>query len=214
VCALQQYSTYTPPRDDYTEAYRASRGTPPPPNMQVAPYRDAYDDRRSSAGYSEPPSHRHSHEHRSSNAGYYDEPARPHSRGEGHRGSVGGEKGPRHGSSASHHDGVKDIGASLLGAAVGGFAGHEVGHGGVATLIGAVAGGVAGHKLEGRHEKHKEERKRKEGEVAEKRHPEGPYGYAEGRRPRRRSSRSRGGRSESSGSETDSSYERRHHHRH
>jgi hypothetical protein len=184
--------------------------------MQVAPYRDAYDDRRSSAGYSEPPSHRHSHEHRSSNAGYYDEPARPHSRGEGHRGSVGGEKGPRHGSSASHHDGVKDIGASLLGAAVGGFAGHEVGHGGVATLIGAVAGGVAGHKLEGRREKHKEERerKRKEGEVAEKRHPEGPYGYAEGRRPRRRSSRSRGGRSESSGSETDSSYERRHHHRH
>jgi hypothetical protein len=185
--------------------------------MQVAPYRDGYDDRRSSAGYSEP-SHHHHHEHRSSNASYYDEPIRPHSRGEGHRGSVGGERGLGHSAGgASHHDGVKDIGASLLGAAVGGFAGHEVGHGGVATLIGAVAGGFAGHKLEGRHEKHKEEKKRRVSEaMGGSRHPEGPYGvrgYAEGRRRRRRS-RSGGGRSESSGSETDSSYERRHHGRH
>jgi Glycine zipper 2TM domain len=184
--------------------------------MQVAPYRDGYDDRRSSAGYSEAPSsqhHHHSHEHQGGSVGYYDESVRPHSRGEGHHGSVGGEKGLGHGSSGgSHQEGVKDIGASLLGAAVGGFAGHEVGHGGVATLIGAVAGGVAGHKLEERHERHKEERERKKREnaIADRGYPDGPYGgYAEGRR---RQARSR--ESESSGSETDSSYERRHNHRH
>jgi hypothetical protein len=185
--------------------------------MQVAPYRDPYDDRRSSTGSSEPSSqqqHHHHHEHRSSNAGYYDEPARPHSRGEGHHGSVGGDgQGHRHSSSGSHHDGAKDIGASLLGAAVGGLAGHESGHGGVSTLLGAVAGGVAGHKLEERYERHKEERERKGSEsevVVGKRHAEGPYaGHREGRR-RRVKTRD----SESSGSETDSSYERRRHHRH
>jgi len=186
--------------------------------MQVAPYRDPYDDRRSSTGYSEPSSQQqqqhHHHEHRSSNAGYYDEPARPHSQGEGYHGSVGGdERGHRHSSSGSHHDGVKDIGASLLGAAVGGLAGHEIGHGGVSTLLGVVAGGVAGHKLEERHERHKEERerKRKESEVAVgKRYPEGPYaGHREGGKRQVRTQDS-----ESSGSETDSSYERRRHHRH
>lgn len=180
--------------------------------MQVAPYHDQYDDRRSSTGYSEP-SHHH-HEHRSSNAGYYDEPARSRSRGDGHRGSVGGEKDRGHGSSVSHHDGAKDVGASLLGAAVGGFAGHELGHGAAATLIGAVAGGVVGHKLESRHEKHKEERerKRKESEVGYRRYPDGPY--ADGGDGHRRS-RSRGGGSESGGeSDSDDSYERRHHHHH
>jgi len=184
--------------------------------MQVAPYQEPYDDRRSSAAYSEP-SHHHRHEHRSSTAGSYDEPARSLSRGEGHRGSVGSERSFGHGSSGKHHNAAKDIGASLLGAAVGGLAGHEVGHGGVATLIGAVAGGVAGHELETRHEKHKEERerRRKESALGAAGYPTGPYAtreYAEGRRARRRN-HSRG-MSESSGSETDSSYERRHHHRH
>jgi hypothetical protein len=178
--------------------------------MQVAPYRDQYDDRRSSTGYSEP-SHHH-HEHRSSNAGYYDEPVRSHSRGSGHRGSVAGEKGPNHHSSVSHHDGAKDIGASLLGAAVGGLAGHEIGHGAAATLIGAVAGGVVGHKLESRHEKHKEEREReRRGSGAEhRRYPEGPYADdGDGR------SRSIGERSDSGGeSDSDDSHKRRHHHHH
>lgn len=178
--------------------------------MQVAPYRDPYDDQRSSTGYSDGSApHHHSHEHRGSAADYYDDPARPRSRGEGHRSSVSGEKGLGHSSGASHHSGAKDIGASLLGAAVGGFAGHEIGHGKVSALIGAVAGGVAGHKLEGKYERRQEERerKRRESEVVERRYAEGPYaGYREGRRRRRRISED-----DSSGSETDSSYERRHH---
>jgi uncharacterized protein YcfJ len=91
------------------------------------------------------------------------------------------------------------------------LAGHEIGHGKVATLLGAVAGGVAGHELEERHERHEEERERREDEkVAEKRHPEGPYvGDREGRRRRAKTRDNEG-----SGSETDSSHERRHHHHH
>jgi hypothetical protein len=181
--------------------------------MQVAPYHDQYDDRRSSTDYPET-SHHHHREHRPSNADYYDEPARSRSRGSGHRGSIDGEKDRGHGSSVSHHSGAKDIGASLLGAAVGGFAGHELGHGGAATLIGAVAGGVVGHKLESRHEKHKEERERERrgNEEDYRRYPEGPYADDGDGHSR---SLSRGGRSDS-GSEGDSddSYKRRHHHHH
>ena len=46
----------------------------------------------------------------------------------------------------------------MIGGAVGAFAGHELGHNGIASGLGALAGVFAGHELEKRHEKKKDRR--------------------------------------------------------
>ena len=93
---------------------------------------------------------------------------------------------------------------------MGGFAGHEVGHNGVATILGAVAGAYGGHKLEGKHEEKKEEKRRRAKEGRGPRHEVGPY--ADGGR---RQSRGIGGEREYDDESSESEYEdrpRRHHH--
>jgi uncharacterized protein YcfJ len=91
-------------------------------------------------------------------------------------------------------------------------AGHELGHSNnLITVAGALAGAYAGHKLEVKHEKDKQKKERREGEV----YDEDDYGSRRSRsisRSRRRSASRR--RSESSSSdESDSSRRRRRHHR-
>lgn len=50
-------------------------------------------------------------------------------------------------------EGERGLGATLIGAAGGGFLGHEVGGGALATIGGMIAGAVGANKLEGRRER-------------------------------------------------------------
>ena len=171
--------------------------------MQVGSYREDYDDRRpSSASYGSYP------EHRQSNAGYYTPPSaydeRSHDRRRRHDSRAESES--YRGGEKKNHDAAKSVGATLLGGAVGAFAGHEVGHGGLATVIGAVAGAYGGHKLEQKREKSKEKR-------AEEREHHSQHGdyvdpYNGGKPRSRRVSGSSDSDSDSDGGG------RRYHHRH
>jgi hypothetical protein len=106
--------------------------------------------------------------------GYYDDrqvaeydDRRGYSSRDRSRGSQGGDRGfsdssnfeeiRERGGGKDHHKG-KEVGAGVLGAAIGGFAGHEFGHNKMATTIGALAGAWGGYELEKRHEKKKERR--------------------------------------------------------
>ena len=202
--------------------------------MQVGPYQQPYDDRRpSSANY----------EHRGSSAGYYgasggyDDRAQSHDRrrsrddyNESSRGydersrdyddddrdRASGHSHSQRDRGEKHESGGKgkDIAATVAGGLVGAFAGHEVGHGGIATLIGAAAGAFGGHELEKKRE-HKKEEKRRESQSHSSRH----YSRDDGR-----SSVSGGGSREIQYSDpyggdgrdggSDSDYDRRRHHHH
>lgn len=159
-----QYSSYQPPRDDNRHDQAVTRY-----DEDRARYNDRYNDRPSSRG-----SRRHSRGRYEDDGGYedrrynYDERdsykdrsrsrrrSKSSKRGEGERGFFGGEGG-------EHHNRTKDVGATLIGGAVGAFAGREFGHNGIATLIGTAAGAFAGHELEKRYERKKERKEFEQG---------------------------------------------------
>ena len=101
--------------------------------------------------------------------------------------------------------------ATLIGAAVGGFAGHEAGHNPLVTLIGAAAGAYGGHELEKRHEKKKDEKRRESEMKHESRSVEYADPYAD---DERNSRRSRGGDYEDDDDDDDYDGHRHHHHHH
>ncbi|KAK5943910.1 hypothetical protein PMZ80_003191 [Knufia obscura] len=138
------YSTYEPPRND---GYRH--------DMAVARYdeeqnRYEYDRRYPVRGRN------HDEYHNDRRAGYHDEGYSPEPRRSSSRPRSRGMPEEEH-KKKDHHRG-KDVGATLLGGAVGAFAGHELGHNGIASTIGALVGAYGGHELEKRHEKKKEKR--------------------------------------------------------
>lgn len=147
----QNYNTYQPPRDDgYRHDMAVARYdddrtqyTDARSNSRRGSVRDRYDDDRY---YEE---RRSEYEDRDRRRSSSSRQSRPQSRGlfDGE-----GERGHK-----DHHKG-KDVGATVLGGAVGAFAGHELGHNGLATTIGALAGAWGGHELEKHHEKKKERR--------------------------------------------------------
>ena len=143
------YSTYEPPRDHGNRH-----------DMAVTRYdeeRNGYDvDRRYS------PSSR-------GRDGYYEDRPddyedREYSRDRKRSSSRPRSRGVREGEhKPKDHHKAKDVGATLIGGAVGAFAGHELGHNGIASTIGALAGAWGGHELEKRHEKKKERKEAEEG---------------------------------------------------
>lgn len=163
------YSTYQPPQDN---SYRQDDMTVTRYDSEQARYggKDRYNDRRED-------DRAYGDRRRSSSRGrgYYDDRQVPEyddrrygSRDRSRSSRRGGDRGFSDSSTAfeetrdrdrrnDHHKG-KEVGAGALGAAVGGFAGHEFGHNKLATTIGALAGAWGGYELEKRHEKKKERR--------------------------------------------------------
>lgn len=155
------YSSYQPPRDDsYRQDMSVTRY-----DDEEARYRggsrneDRYDD--APRRYSRSQSRGRDYDddrRRSSRSG--SRRSRRGSRGISESRDEGYERergGPRKG----HHK-EKEVGAGVLGAAIGGFAGHEFGHNKMATTIGALAGAWGGYELEKRHEKKKDRRESQE----------------------------------------------------
>lgn len=153
-------NSYQPPRDD---SYRH--------DMAVA----RYDDERSRFNddrYDEPRRSSRSFRNYDDDDSRYDdrrseyrERDRYSSRNGSRRGSSSrrserdGERGLFGGEEHKDHRRGKDVGATLVGGAVGAFAGHEFGKkNAMITGLGALAGAFAGHELEKRHEKKKERR--------------------------------------------------------
>lgn len=193
------YSSYQPPRDD---SYRQ--------DMSVARYDDEEARYRGGSRQTD----RYEDERRYNRSGsrgrdYDDDRRRSRS---GSRRSRRGSRGvsrdrsefyesERGGPHPKHHK-EKEVGAGVLGAAIGGFAGHEFGHNKMATTIGALAGAWGGYELEKRHEKKKERRESQQ--FTE---------YSDNNYSRRSLSRGSGSRSQSQGRRgseyDDSEYQRR-----
>ncbi|KAB8337283.1 hypothetical protein FH972_021584 [Carpinus fangiana] len=117
--------------------------------------------------------------------------------GQQQHGGYGGQQHPQHGGAPPYQqqqhggppgqqygqqgqvgpEGERGLGASLLGGAAGGFAGHKMGGGGLGTIGGMVAGAIGANVLEhatgiGGKKKKKDKKHKKEGDMA--------YGYAYG----------------------------------
>ena len=146
-------SSYQPPRDDgYREEMTVARYDDD--RSRYSGERSRYDDRDYDDRRSHQPNDRYD-ERRST----YDERERSDNRSRrssrSHKASERGLFGDE--GRDDHHRG-KDVGATLVGGAVGAFAGHELGHNKLTSTLGALAGAFAGHELEKRHEKKKERR--------------------------------------------------------
>lgn len=100
--------------------------------------------------------HGHSYEHSWNPDQEYDS---PRSRRGSSRGVFDGNSTPR--GSSHHGNGGKDLGATLIGGALGGFVGHETHKGPLVTAAGLAIGAFAGHEFE-KHEHKKHEREREE----------------------------------------------------
>ncbi|KAK5086304.1 hypothetical protein LTS08_004386 [Lithohypha guttulata] len=142
------YPSYQPPRDD---GYKH--------DMAMA----RYDDERARYHDNRPSPRGSSDRYYDDRRPEYEERDRRKSRSQSRRRSRSsrrsqGERGFFGSEGDKEHSKGKDIGATLIGGAVGAYAGRELGHGGLASTIGAVAGAFAGHKLEKRYEKNKEKR--------------------------------------------------------
>jgi len=201
-----QSSYYQPPLEDQ------HRYSPRSSGMQVDQYREReYDgrERRRSGPYA-------ASQYRGSEDSYY-APSHHHddrasSRGSRRERPRSKERGEKH----EHHEAEKAVGATLLGGAVAGWAGHELGHkNNLVTVASALAGAYAGHKLESRHEKDK--KKKQERRESQSAGYEGDYVEDDRSRSlsgRRSRSRSRRRSASSSDEDSDDSRRRHHHHRH
>lgn len=160
------YNTYQPPQDDsYRQDMTMTRYDDEEARYRGGSrYEDRYEDERR---YNRSGSRGRDYDDRRSDYEDRRYGSRERSRGS-RRGSRGvsasreesrdfGFEGERGGPHKDHHKG-KELGAGALGAAIGGFAGHEFGHNKMATTIGALAGAWGGYELEKRHEKKKERR--------------------------------------------------------
>ena len=152
--------------------------------MQIAPYRDSYDEDR-----------QFSQSRKTNSGGHgggvgqhtpYDSARQYEHQGESHERRHSLDYSPERGDresarnrDTSGRDKKKDIGATILGGVVGALAGHEAGHkDGLVTLIGAAAGAFGGHELEKHHEK-KKDKKRTEQEESAYHHGRGDIEYSD-----------------------------------
>ncbi|KAK5452411.1 hypothetical protein LTS15_007477 [Exophiala xenobiotica] len=148
--AAQSLHGYRPSREDQYDYSPRSSG------MQIGQYAGSEFEQGRQRRNSGPHA---ASQYRGTEASYYAPPSeyddRPSSRGS--RGSrrereASRGRGEKHG----NHDGAKELGATLAGGAIAGWAGHELGHSNpLITVATALAGAYAGHKLEGKHEKDK-----------------------------------------------------------
>lgn len=163
------YNTYQPPRDN---SYRQDDMTVTRYDSEQARsngndrYNDRYEDDRAYGDRRRSSSRGRGYYDDRQVAGYDDR--RYGSRDRSRSSRRGGDRGFSDSSTAfeevrdrergtDHHKG-KEFGAGALGAAIGGFAGHELGHNKMATTIGVLAGAWGGYELEKHHEKKKERR--------------------------------------------------------
>ncbi|KAI1623468.1 hypothetical protein EDD37DRAFT_650564 [Exophiala viscosa] len=167
----QGNSGYSSPAPQSTYGYQPAREdqyqhSPRSSGMQVgqygAPDYEYGRERRNSGPYA-------ASQYRGSEASYYAPPPHEHSDRPSSRGSRRGrEKSRDRGEKHGHHEAEKAVGATVLGGALAGWAGHELGHSNsLVTVASTLVGAYAGHKLESKHEKDKvkkREHEHKEGE--------------------------------------------------
>ncbi|MCJ1483670.1 hypothetical protein MMC06_003838 [Schaereria dolodes] len=156
---------YPPPQQGYQPPYSPNHG-----HGGYAPSQHSYDQ-----DYRAPPSEEHGGSYHSqqvqhyqgppSNADYYnDEPPPTHRTHSNHSAYAGSssdsgayaDRGYEDHDAKKHgagHEVSRGIGATLIGAGSGGFVGHELGGGPLATIGGMIAGAVGANALEHHHKK-------------------------------------------------------------